>query len=93
MEQIFTIENIVIYLLIMNLFTFLIMGIDKKKAKKGSWRVPEKTLFTLVILGGGIGGIVGMYVFRHKTQKMKFIIGFPLIIIMQIAVIITIFVV
>lgn len=93
MEQIFTIENIVIYLLIMNLFTFLIMGIDKKKAKKGSWRVPEKTLFTLVALGGGIGGIAGMYVFKHKTKKMKFIIGFPLIIIMQIVVIITIFVV
>lgn len=93
MYQIFTIENIVIYLLIMNLFTFLIMGIDKKKAKKGSWRVPEKTLFTLVALGGGIGGIAGMYVFRHKTKKMRFIIGFPLIIIMQIAVIITIFVV
>lgn len=93
MEQILTIENIVIYLLIMNLFTFLIMGIDKKKAKKGSWRVPEKTLFTLVALGGGIGGIAGMYVFRHKTKKMKFIIGFPLIIIMQMAVIITIFVV
>lgn len=93
MEQIFTIENIVIYLLIMNLFTFLIMGIDKKKAKKGRWRVPEKTLFILVALGGGIGGIAGMYVFRHKTKKMKFIIGFPLIIIMQIVVIITIFVV
>lgn len=93
MEQIFTIENIIIYLLIMNLFTFLIMGIDKKKAKKGSWRVPEKTLFTLVALGGGIGGIAGMYVFRHKTKKMKFIIGFPLIIIMQIVAIITIFVV
>lgn len=93
MEQIFTIENIVIYLLIMNLFTFLIMGIDKKKAKKGSWRVPEKTLFTLVALGGGIGGIAGMYVFRHKTKKMRFIIGFPLIIIMQIVIIITIFVV
>lgn len=93
MEQIFTIENIIIYLLIMNLFTFLIMGIDKKKAKKGRWRVPEKTLFILVALGGGIGGIAGMYVFRHKTKKMKFIIGFPLIIIMQIVVIITIFVV
>lgn len=93
MEQIFTIENIVIYLLIMNLFTFLMMGIDKKKAKKGRWRVPEKTLFILVALGGGIGGIAGMYVFRHKTKKMKFIIGFPLIIIMQIVVIITIFVV
>lgn len=90
MEQIFTIENIVIYLLIMNLFTFLIMGIDKKKAQKGSWRVPEKTLFTLVALGGGIGGITGMYVFRHKTKKTRFIIGFPLIIIAQILVVIVI---
>lgn len=93
MEEIFTIKNIVIYLLVMNLFTFLIMGIDKKKAKKGSWRVPEKTLFTLVALGGGIGGIAGMHIFKHKTKKTRFIIGFPLIIIMQIIVVITIFVV
>lgn len=93
MEEIFTIKNIVIYLLVMNLFTFLIMGIDKKKAKKGSWRVPEKTLFTLVALGGGIGGIAGMNIFKHKTKKTRFIIGFPLIIIMQIIIIITIFVV
>lgn len=93
MEEIFTIKNIVIYLLVMNLFTFLIMGIDKKKAKKGSWRVPEKTLFTLVALGGGIGGIAGMHVFKHKTKKTRFVIGFPLIIIMQIIVVITIFVV
>ena len=93
MEEIFTIKNIVIYLLVMNLFTFLIMGIDKKKAKKGSWRVPEKTLFTLVALGGGIGGIAGMHIFKHKTKKTRFVIGFPLIIIMQIIVVITIFVV
>lgn len=93
MEEIFTIKNIVIYLLVMNLFTFLIMGIDKKKAKKGSWRIPEKTLFTLVTLGGGIGGIAGMHIFKHKTKKTRFIIGFPLIIIMQIIVVITIFVV
>ena len=67
------------------------MGIDKYKAKKGKWRIQEKTLLTLVVLGGGIGGIAGMYVFRHKTQKPRFFIGFPLIMIMQILIIIVIF--
>ena len=84
MEEIFTIKNIIIYLLIINIVTFLSMGIDKYKAKKGKWRIQEKTLLTLVVLGGGIGGIAGMYVFRHKTQKPRFFIGFPLIMIMQI---------
>lgn len=91
MEEIFTIKNIIIYLLIVNIVTFLSMGIDKYKAKKGKWRIQEKTLLTLVVLGGGIGGIAGMYVFRHKTQKPRFFIGFPLIMIMQILIIIVIF--
>lgn len=91
MEEIFTIKNIIIYLLIINIVTFLSMGIDKYKAKKGKWRIQEKTLLTLVVLGGGIGGIAGMYVFRHKTQKPRFFIGFPLIMIMQILIIIVIF--
>ena len=91
MEEIFTIKNIIIYLLIVNIVTFLSMGIDKYKAKKGKWRIQEKTLLTLVVLGGGIGGIAGMYVFRHKTQKPRFFIGFPLIMIMQILMIIVIF--
>lgn len=91
MEEIFTIKNIIIYLLIVNIVTFLSMGIDKYKAKKGKRRIQEKTLLTLVVLGGGIGGIAGMYVFRHKTQKPRFFIGFPLIMIMQILIVIVIF--
>ena len=91
MEEIFTIKNIIIFLLIINIVTFLSMGIDKYKAKKGKWRIQEKTLLTLVVLGGGIGGIAGMYVFRHKTQKPRFFIGFPLIMIMQILIVIVIF--
>ena len=60
------------------------MYIDKQKAKKGKWRIPEKTLFIITGLGGGIGTIAGMYVFRHKTQKIAFVIGFPLITILEI---------
>ena len=60
------------------------MGIDKKKAKKGVWRIPEKTLFLITALGGGIGTIAGMYTFRHKTQKLAFVIGFPTITVLEI---------
>lgn len=60
------------------------MWLDKRKAKKNKRRIPEKTLFILVMLGGGIGGIAGMYTFRHKTQKARFVIGFPLILIIEI---------
>ena len=64
------------------------MWFDKHEAKIGDWRVPERTLFLLVLLGGGIGGIAGMYVFRHKTRKWYFKIGFPAILIMQIVLVI-----
>lgn len=84
MEEILTFKNIMLYLLTINLITFLAMGIDKYKAKKGHWRTPEKTLFMLVVLGGGIGGITGMYLFRHKTKKPRFYIGFPMILIIEI---------
>jgi len=85
MYEILSIENIIIYIIAINLITFFTMFIDKRKAKKGKRRIPEKTLFTLVFLGGGIGGIAGMYVFKHKTKKTRFIIGFPLILIFEIA--------
>ena len=91
MEEILTLKNIIIYLLVINIITFFSMGIDKYKAKKGKWRTQEKTLFTLVALGGGIGGIAGMYFYKHKTKKPRFYIGFPLIIIMQILILIVIF--
>ena len=83
-NSIFTTQNILIYILIINVITFFMMWFDKHEAKIGDWRVPERTLFLLVLLGGGIGGIAGMYVFRHKTRKWYFKIGFPAILIMQI---------
>ena len=60
------------------------MYIDKQKAKKGKWRIPEKTLFIITALGGGIGTIAGMYTFRHKTKKLKFTIGMPAILILEV---------
>ena len=69
MENIFTIKNILIYLVLINLISFIAMYIDKKRAKWGKWRIKESTLFLLCLIGGSIGGIAGMYTFRHKTKK------------------------
>ncbi|MBD8922857.1 DUF1294 domain-containing protein [bacterium] len=77
-------QNIIIYLIIINIIGFLVMYIDKQKAKKGKWRIPEKTIFIITVLGGGIGTISGMYAFRHKTQKLHFTIGLPTITILEI---------
>ena len=87
-EEILTLKNFIIYLIIINIIGFLIMWIDKRKAIKGNWRIPEKTLFIITSLGGGIGTIAGMYTFRHKTQKIAFVIGFPVITILEIIAII-----
>ncbi len=87
-NEIFTVKNIIIYFIVINLFGFFIMWLDKRKAKKGAWRIPEKTLFIVTALGGGIGTIAGMYTFRHKTQKLNFVIGFPFITILEIIAII-----
>lgn len=76
LENLFSTQNILLYFLAINLFGFFIMWLDKRKAKKGSWRIPEKTLFIITALGGGIGTIAGMYIFRHKTQKLNFVIRF-----------------
>ncbi len=83
-QEIFTTQNILLYLLAINIFGFFIMWLDKRKARKGAWRIPEKTLFIITALGGGIGTIAGMYTFRHKTQKLNFVIGFPFITILEI---------
>ncbi len=79
---------IVGYVLCINLIGFLAMYIDKRKAKRNEWRIKEGTLMSIALLGGGIGGIIGMYKFRHKTKKLKFIVGFPTIVISQIVLII-----
>lgn len=78
------VTRVILYLLAVNVIAFFAMGIDKWKAKRDAWRIPENTLMTLVLLGGGIGGIAGMYVFRHKTKKPRFYIGFPVILITEI---------
>ena len=63
---------IVIYLVVMNILGFVTMGADKWKAKHREWRIPENTLFVLAILGGSLGSLIGMYVFRHKTKHWYF---------------------
>ena len=78
------IKEILLYLLVINILGFFAMGIDKYKAKIGSWRIPENTLFGFCFFGGGIGTIAGIYTFRHKTKKKKFTIGMPLIVILEI---------
>ena len=87
-NEIFTTQNIIIYFIVINIIGFFIMWLDKRKSIKGSWRIPEKTLFIITALGGGIGTIAGMYTFRHKTQKIQFVIGFPVITILEIMTII-----
>ena len=82
------VSNVIIYLIIINIVGFFAMGIDKWKAKKNAWRIPENTLFSITVLGGGIGTIAGMYTFRHKTQKLKFTIGIPAILILEIILIV-----
>lgn len=73
------------YLLVINLFAMLIMAVDKSKAERNKWRIPEKTLFIVALIGGSIGSIAGMYMFRHKTKHAGFVIGMPAILILQIA--------
>ena len=85
-------KYVLIYLLAINIIGFLAMVIDKLKAKKDWWRIPEGTLMTLCLIGGGIGTIAGMYTFRHKTKKLKFTIGMPTILISEIALVIYLFI-
>ena len=73
------------YLAAINLVTFLVYGIDKLRAKRGAWRVSEKMLFLLPILGGSVGAIAGMKIFRHKTKHRYFKYGLPLILLLQLA--------
>lgn len=75
---------LLIYLVIINAVGFILMLVDKIKAKKNLWRIPEATLFLAAALGGSIGSIAGMYTFRHKTKHVKFILGMPLILAAQI---------
>lgn len=76
---------LIIYFVIMNIVGFAIMGIDKRKAIKRTFRIPEATLFIVALIGGSIGSILGMHVFRHKTRHWYFVFGMPAILVVQIA--------
>ena len=78
-------ELLYIYLLIINAIAFALMLIDKYKARKNLWRIPEATLISTALLGGSIGALIGMYTVRHKTRHIKFTVGIPLILLVQIA--------
>ena len=78
-------EEIICYLLAVNIATFLLYGIDKYKAKKSKWRISEATLLTMAAIGGSIGAWAGMRLWHHKTMHKKFKYGIPIIIIMQVA--------
>lgn len=80
------------YLLMLNIAGYSSMWLDKRKAQKGKWRTPEKTLFLIAIFGGSVGSIVGMYHFRHKTKHKSFVIGIPLIFFVQIGIILFFFI-
>lgn len=72
-----------LYLIVINITTFAMMGVDKKRAKKHEWRIPEARLFGAAFLGGGPGAVLGMYFFRHKTKHWYFVVGMPLILLCQ----------
>lgn len=73
-----------IYLLIINLIGFFSMFLDKQKAKRNKWRIPEKTLFLIALIGGSLGTTLGMYTFRHKTKHWYFKFCMPLILVVQL---------
>lgn len=73
-----------IYLLLINALAFLLMLIDKYKAQKNLWRIRESTLLLIAAIGGSIGALAGMYTFRHKTKHLKFTLGIPVILVLQI---------
>ena len=75
---------IIAYVIMMNLVSFALMGIDKYKARKKTWRIPEATLFLFAIFGGSLGSTLGMFLFHHKTRHWYFRYGLPLILIVQL---------
>ena len=85
--DIFSIKNIIIYFVVVNFLSILMFFIDKKKAEKNLWRISEKALILVSILGGSVGALIGMYTFKHKTKKLKFTVGIPVILILQIVLI------
>ncbi|MGE7113308.1 DUF1294 domain-containing protein [Lysinibacillus sp. NPDC047702] len=81
-------QALVAYMAIVSIVLLIMMGMDKSKAKKQEWRIAERTLFTLAIAGGAVGGVLGMYLFRHKTRHNSFAFGFPLLAAVQVFIVV-----
>ncbi len=77
---------LIVYFLFINIAGYASMGLDKRKAKRHDWRIPEATLFSIAILGGSVGSIFGMFHFRHKTKHWYFVVGLPVIFFIQLAI-------
>ena len=80
-------DGIILYLIVINVVAFLAFGLDKLKAKADAWRIPEKTLLSLAIIGGSVGAILGMRTFRHKTRHKQFSVGLPVILAVQLIIV------
>ena len=80
-------DYIYYYLLAVNILAFVLFGVDKQKARRNKWRIPEKTLILSAVIGGSAGAILGMRFFRHKSRKARFAIGVPVILLVQIGVV------
>ena len=76
---------ILVWLACLNIAAFAAMGLDKRRARRDAWRIRERTLFLLALLGGSVGAIAGMYLFHHKTRHWYFVVGMPVILILQLA--------
>ena len=81
-------RELYIYLVVVNVIAFVLYGLDKYKAKKGAWRIPEKTLLGIAVIGGSVGALAGMNFFRHKTKHWYFKLGIPAILLCQAALVI-----
>lgn len=79
------------YVVLNSIILFVMMGMDKSKAKKREWRIAERTLFTVAVFGGAVGGVIGMYLFRHKTNHTNFSIGFPILAVIQLFIVFLLF--
>ena len=77
-----------IYLITINIISFILYGLDKYKAIHNKWRIPEMVLISISFLGGGVGSILGIIIFRHKTKKLKFSVGLPTILISEVALVV-----
>lgn len=82
-------DIIILYAVAVNVVSFIVMGVDKRKAIKRAWRIPESTLFVLAIIGGSLGSIIGMHLFHHKTRHWYFLYGMPVILALQVILILT----